>query len=163
MQSQSKWIRNQEGMPPTEQAICCQNILANHTMKIWGIHCNNHRRNLWLKVSQRLRGYFSHLPLPLFSEISLHLCCFMAVPVKDIRTFIVYMAPPSFAWHLATKAATILDSPCISVISSILFCSSSENPRKLKMQSWNGGTLNSFLNSSSAAQKSLSESKGRGC
>lgn len=51
--------------------------------------------------------------------------------------------------------------PCISVISSMFFFSSSENPRKLKMQSWNGGTLNSFLNSSAAAQKSLKEGKDR--
>ena len=54
---------------------------------------------------------------------------------------------------LAFKLCWIL--PCILVISSILVFSSSEKPRKLTMQSWNGGTLNSFLKSSTDAQKSL--------
>lgn len=49
--------------------------------------------------------------------------------------------------------------PCFWVLSSMLVLSSSENPRKLNTQSWNGGTLNSVRNSSLPAWKLLNQKK----
>lgn len=49
--------------------------------------------------------------------------------------------------------------PCFWVLSSMLVFSSSENPRKLNTQSWNGGTLNSVRNSSLPAWKLLKPKK----
>ena len=45
--------------------------------------------------------------------------------------------------------------PCLRVLSSMLAFSSSEKPRKLRTQSWKGGTLESVRNFSSSAWKDL--------
>ncbi len=70
-----------------------------------------------------------------------------------------------FLWHFETwnisERTLIHESsvPCFCVLSSMLVLSSSEKPRKLSTQSWNGGTLNSMRNSSLPAWKLLKQNK----
>lgn len=57
--------------------------------------------------------------------------------------------------HTMTDPCVLHHWPCLRVLSSMLAFSSSEKPRKLRTQSWNGGTLNSDRNSSSPACNDL--------
>lgn len=57
--------------------------------------------------------------------------------------------------HRMMNPCVLQHWPCLRVLSSMLAFSSSEKPKKLRMQSWNGGTLNSVRNSSAPAWKCL--------